>query len=49
LDLDEIPVIAAGFSVLDHQRRHLGTARRNRPPVVAMRNRPSVDICDYRQ
>jgi hypothetical protein len=49
LDLDEIPVIAAGFSILSPQRRHLATLAQRLPPALAMWSRPRVDICDYRQ
>jgi hypothetical protein len=31
LDLDEIPVIAAGFSILSRQRRHLATLAATAP------------------
>ena len=48
-DLNEIPVIAAGFSILSPQLDIWQRSPQRLPPALAMRSRPSVDICDYRQ
>src|ERR1700730_3645843 len=49
LDLNEIPVIAAGFSILSPQLDIWQRSPQRLPPALAMRSRPSVDMCNSRQ